>query len=101
MARLLADLIDQLGAAHHDAVALRDAGHDENPGSVKRLYPNRTGLEMLGLDVAPDQGFTIAATNDCVAADDHAAHGLAELSADGHRLSDTNRSRRVGDRELH
>src|SRR3954452_11682151 len=90
MARLLADLVDQLGAADHDAVALCDTGHDEDPGSVERLYPNRAGLEMLRLYVTPHQGLAIAATHDRVAADDHATHGLAELSADGDRLPDTN-----------
>src|SRR5882762_5245108 len=101
MARLLANLIDQLGAAGDDAVALCDTGHDENSGGVERFYANRTGLEMLRLDVSPHQGFAIAATHDRVATDDHATHGLAELSADGDRLPDTNCGRRVGDRELH
>src|SRR3954468_563233 len=101
MARLLADLVDQLGAADHDAVAFCDTGHDEDPGSVERLYANRTGLEMLRLDVTPDQSFAIATTHDRVAANDHAAHRFAELGTDRDRLSDTDRGRRVGDRELH
>src|SRR5215470_17101245 len=95
--RLLADLIDQLGAAHHDAVALPDAAHDRDTGRVERLRSHRARLELLRLDVPPDHSFAVAGADHRIAADDHAGNGIALLRGHGHRLADPDRGRRIGD----
>src|SRR5262245_47365692 len=50
----LANLIDQFGAADHDAVSRRGTGCNENVGGIERLDPNRPRLEVFGLDLSPD-----------------------------------------------
>src|SRR5262249_28866310 len=98
--RLLADLIDELGTAHHDALAFTDAGRDEDAGGVERLGPDRARLEQLCLDVPPDDVLAVAAADDRIAANDDPVRGLPALRRDSDRLTDADRGRRRGDGEL-
>ena len=74
-----------------DALAVADAGGDQGVGRIERLGAHRARLEILRLDMAPDDGLAIAAAHDGVAIDDDAGCGLAALRRDGDRLADAER----------
>ena len=69
-------------------------------GRIERLGPNQARLEILRLDMAPNDGLSIAAAHDGVAVDDDAGRGLAALRGDRDGLADADASLGIDDREL-
>src|SRR6266540_2518206 len=96
----LPDLVDEVGAAGHDALALRHAGGDDQPGGVEWLCAYRPRFESLRLDVQPYDRFTIAATHHGLPWNDDAGHGRAAFGHNGDRLTDAEIRWRVRNGEM-
>src|SRR4051795_8207017 len=97
----LPDLVDELGAAHHDALALGDPAPHDDTGCIERLRAHGTRLEALGIGVPPHQALAVAAAHDSLTGHDDALHGGAVLCGHGHGLPNVDGRRRVLDREVH
>src|SRR3979409_628555 len=70
-------------------------------GAIGRECANRTRLELLGLDVSPNNSFAAVSTDDGISVDDDAHGGLALPGGNGYRLTNADQFRRITDREVH
>ena len=97
---LLADLVDEICAAHDDPIGGIKAGCDDYVFGIEWLYPDGSRLETFRGDMHPDDALAVVALHHGIARKDQTLIRPAALDEHGDGLADAKARKRFRNGEM-